>query len=124
MILYLVHIKIFLQIYFAACIFIYRALLIQSNKKQKNLLWGLCSDSTHAQPFTCLRRVDGDHGAEGTLSFAVVSANLNVKRREGRDAVVAVHVARRARGGGGHVSPASFSEGAESDDVTKALTIL
>ena len=47
-----------------------------------------------------------------------------MKRREGRDAVVAVHVARRAGCGGGHVSPANFSEGAESNDVTKALTIL
>lgn len=47
-----------------------------------------------------------------------------MKRREGCDAVVAVHVARRARGRGGHMGPANFSEGAESDDVTKALTIL
>lgn len=42
---------------------------------------------------TYLCRVDGDHRAEGTLSFAVVSAHLHMKRREGRDAVVAVHVA-------------------------------
>lgn len=47
-----------------------------------------------------------------------------MKWREGRDAVVAVDVAGRTGGRGGHVSPANFSEGAESNDVTKALTIL
>lgn len=47
-----------------------------------------------------------------------------MKWREGRDAVVAVHVARCAGGRGGHMSPANFSKGAESNDVTKALTIL
>lgn len=47
-----------------------------------------------------------------------------MERREGRDAVVAVHVARRAGGGGGHVCPADLSEGAEGDDVTEAFAIL
>lgn len=40
MILYLVHIKIFLQIYFSACVFIYRAVLIQSDKKTKKSTLG------------------------------------------------------------------------------------
>lgn len=73
---------------------------------------------------TDLRRVDGDHRAEGALSFAVVSADLDVERRERRDAVVAVHVARRTGGGGGHVGPADLSEGAEGDDVTEAFAVL
>lgn len=47
-----------------------------------------------------------------------------MERGEGRDAVVAVHVARRTGGRGGHMSPARVSEGAESNDVTEALTIL
>ena len=84
----------------------------------------LQKNPTHVHSLTYLCRIDGDHRAEGTLSFAVVSSNLDMKWRERRDAFVAVHVARRARGRGGHVSPANFSEGAESNDVTKALTIL
>lgn len=73
---------------------------------------------------TYLCRVDGHHRTKGALSFAVVSADLNVKRRERRDAVVAVHITRRSGGRCGNVSPAYFSEGTESNDVTKALTIL
>lgn len=79
---------------------------------------------SHIHSRTYLSRVDGDHRAEGTLSFAVVSANLDMKWRERRDAVVSVHVARGAGGGGGHVGPANFSESAEGNDVTKAFTIL
>lgn len=84
----------------------------------------LCPIHTKGAPLTNLRRVDGHHRAEGTLSFAVVSADLDVERRERRDALVAVHVARRARGGGGHVGPADLSKGAEGDDVTEAFAIL
>lgn len=73
---------------------------------------------------TYLGRVDGDHRTEGTLSFAVVSANLDMKWRERRDAVVSVDVARGAGGGCGDVGPANFSEGAEGNDVTEAFAIL
>ena len=47
-----------------------------------------------------------------------------MERREGRDAVVAVDVARGAGYGGGHVRPRDVPEGAEGDDVTKALAVL
>lgn len=73
---------------------------------------------------TYLSRVDGDHRAEGTLSFAVVSANLDMKWRKRCDAVVSVDVARGAGGGCGDVGPANFSEGAEGNDVTEAFAIL
>lgn len=47
-----------------------------------------------------------------------------MERQERRDAVIAVHIARRTGGGGGHVGPADLSEGAEGDDVTEAFAIL
>lgn len=73
---------------------------------------------------TCLGRVDSDHWTEGTLSFTVVSANLDMEWGERRDAVVSVHVARRAGGRGGHVCPANLPKGTESYDVTEAFAIL
>lgn len=47
-----------------------------------------------------------------------------MKWREGRKAVIVVHVAGRARGRCGNVSPADFSEGTERYDVAEALPIL
>ena len=47
-----------------------------------------------------------------------------MKRREGRNAVVAIDVAGRAWDRGGHVRPGEVSEGAEGDDVTEALAVL
>lgn len=99
---------------------------LQKNLKKKPPKHSAAFQKTpsHIHSHTYLSRVDGDHWAEGTLSFAVVSANLDMKWRERRDAVVSVHVARGAGGGGGHVGPANFSEGTEGNDVTEAFTIL
>lgn len=73
---------------------------------------------------TFLCRIHGGDRAEGPLPSVVVRAHFHIKRREGRDGVVAEDVARHAGRGDDGSRPRDRAHWPEGDDVAEALSVL
>lgn len=73
---------------------------------------------------TFLCRVDDGDGAEGPFPLVVVDAHFDLVGREGRQALVAEHVAGGIRRGHHRLHPADRAQGPEGHHVAKATPVL